>query len=126
MGAGAAATACVAVTEPACAQASVTSVIKKSVLTIIFIVALFENFFDEFRGIGVVTLPEQEDRLLPHFHRSVALCDLHQLPQRGFLLGLAERDEPSIAVALPGVALASHVTYGIQFVRGLLTRQLER
>src|SRR5207244_13170254 len=30
----------------------------------------------------------------------------------GVVLGLAERDEPSIAVALPGVALASHVTYG--------------
>jgi len=44
----------------------------------------------------------------------------------GVVLGLAERDEPSIAVALPGVALASHVTYGIQFVRGLLTRQLDR
>jgi glycosyltransferase involved in cell wall biosynthesis len=44
----------------------------------------------------------------------------------GIVLGLAERDDPSIAVALPGVALASHVTYGIQFVRGLLTRQLER
>jgi cellulose synthase/poly-beta-1,6-N-acetylglucosamine synthase-like glycosyltransferase len=44
----------------------------------------------------------------------------------GVVLGLAERDGPSIALALPGVALASHVTYGIQFVRGLLTRQLER
>jgi glycosyltransferase involved in cell wall biosynthesis len=44
----------------------------------------------------------------------------------GVVLGLAERDDPSIALALPGVALASHVIYGIQFVRGLLTRQLER
>ena len=44
----------------------------------------------------------------------------------GAVLGLVERDEPSIALALPGVALASHVTYGVQFVRGLLTRQLER
>ena len=44
----------------------------------------------------------------------------------GVVLGLAERDDPSIALALPVVALASHVTYGIQFVRGLLTRQLER
>lgn len=44
----------------------------------------------------------------------------------GSVLGLIERDDPSIAMALPGVALASHVTYGIQFVRGLLTRRLER
>jgi GT2 family glycosyltransferase len=44
----------------------------------------------------------------------------------GVVLGLAERNEPSVALALPGVALASHVTYGIQFVRGLLTRQLAR
>jgi GT2 family glycosyltransferase len=44
----------------------------------------------------------------------------------GFALGLVERNDPSIAAALPGVAIASHVTYGIQFVRGLLTRQLER
>jgi glycosyltransferase involved in cell wall biosynthesis len=44
----------------------------------------------------------------------------------GFVLGLAEGDSPSIAAALPAVAVASQVTYGIQFVRGLLTRQLER
>ena len=44
----------------------------------------------------------------------------------GVVLGLAERDDPSVALTLPGVALASHVTYGIQFVRGLLTRRLER
>ena len=44
----------------------------------------------------------------------------------GVVLGLAEGDDPSVALALPAVALASHVTYGIQFVRGLLTRQLER
>jgi hypothetical protein len=44
----------------------------------------------------------------------------------GVALGLAERDKPSVALALPAVALASHVTYGIQFVRGLLTRHLDR
>jgi GT2 family glycosyltransferase len=44
----------------------------------------------------------------------------------GVAVGLAERNRPSIALALPGVALATHVTYGIQFVRGLLTRRLER
>jgi len=44
----------------------------------------------------------------------------------GFGLGLAEGDEPSVALALPAVALASHVTYGINFVRGLLTSRLER
>jgi hypothetical protein len=44
----------------------------------------------------------------------------------GVALGLAERDKASVALALPAVALASHVTYGIQFVRGLLTRQLDR
>lgn len=44
----------------------------------------------------------------------------------GSALGLVEGDEPSIALALPLVALASHVTYGIQFIRGLLTRQLKR
>jgi GT2 family glycosyltransferase len=44
----------------------------------------------------------------------------------GFLFGLAERNQPSIALALPGIALASHVVYGIQFVRGLLRRQLDR
>jgi glycosyltransferase involved in cell wall biosynthesis len=44
----------------------------------------------------------------------------------GIVLGLAEGDDPSVALALPAVALASHVTYGIQFVRGLFTRQLER
>ena len=44
----------------------------------------------------------------------------------GIALGLAERDDPSIALALPGVALASHLTYGFQFVRGLLTRRLDR
>lgn len=44
----------------------------------------------------------------------------------GVVLGLAERDEPSVALALPAVVLASHLTYGVQFVRGLLTRQLDR
>ncbi len=44
----------------------------------------------------------------------------------GFALGLVEGNEPSVAAALPGIALASHVTYGIQFVRGLLRRRLDR
>jgi hypothetical protein len=44
----------------------------------------------------------------------------------GVALGLAEQDDPTIAVALPGIVLASHLTYGVQFVRGLLTRRLER
>jgi GT2 family glycosyltransferase len=44
----------------------------------------------------------------------------------GIILGLAEQDEPSIAVVLPAVALSSHVVYGVQFVRGLLTRRLHR
>ena len=44
----------------------------------------------------------------------------------GVALGLVEQDEPSIALALPGIALASHITYGVQFVRGLLTPRLER
>src|SRR5262245_61111609 len=90
---GTVATACATLTEPACAQASVTIAIRKNVLTIIFIPSLFENFFDEFHGLGVAALPEPEDRSLPHLHRSVALCDLHQLPQRGLLLGLAERED---------------------------------
>src|SRR5262249_18214976 len=93
MGTGAAATAQGALTEPACAQTSVTIAIRKNVLTIIFIPSLFENFFDEFHCLGVAALPEPEDRFLPHLHRSVALCDLHQLPQRGLLLGLAERED---------------------------------
>src|SRR5262245_52803170 len=88
---GAAATAQGALTEPDCAQASVTIAIRKNVLTIIFMPSLFENFFDEFHGLRVVTLSEPEDRFFPHLHRSVALCDLHQFPQRGLLVGLAER-----------------------------------
>lgn len=44
----------------------------------------------------------------------------------GIVVGLTEGDEPSIAFALPAVALASHITYGFQFVRGLLTSRLER
>src|SRR5262245_40420481 len=89
---GAAATTQGALTEPTCTQASVTSAIRKNVLTIIFIPSLFENFFDEFDGLGVAALPEPEDRFLPHLHRSVPLCDLHQFPQRGLLVGLAERE----------------------------------
>lgn len=44
----------------------------------------------------------------------------------GVVLGLAERDEPTVALVLPAVVLVSHLTYGLQFVRGLLTRQLDR
>lgn len=44
----------------------------------------------------------------------------------GVAVGLIEQDDFSVAVALPIVALASHLTYGVQFVRGLLTRRLER
>jgi len=44
----------------------------------------------------------------------------------GAALGLAEGNEPSVALALPLVAIASHLTYGVRFVRGLLTRQLAR
>ena len=44
----------------------------------------------------------------------------------GVALGLAEQKNLSVALALPAVALASHVVYGVQFVRGLLTRHLDR
>ncbi|GAC1332050.1 MAG: hypothetical protein NVSMB17_10720 [Candidatus Dormibacteria bacterium] len=44
----------------------------------------------------------------------------------GFAVGLAEHDDAAVALALPAVALASHVVYGVQFVRGLLHRGLER
>ena len=44
----------------------------------------------------------------------------------GFALGLAETRAASVALALPAVALVSHVAYGVQFVRGLLTRRLQR
>ncbi|HET9781668.1 MAG TPA: glycosyltransferase [Candidatus Dormibacteraeota bacterium] len=44
----------------------------------------------------------------------------------GVTIGLAESDEPPLALALPVVAFLSHVTYGLQFLRGLLTRRLER
>ena len=44
----------------------------------------------------------------------------------GTILGLAERNSTSVAVALPAVALASHVAYGVQFARGLFTRRLDR
>src|SRR5262245_27337899 len=114
MGTGAAATAQGALTEPACAQASVTIAIRKNVLTTIFIPSLFEfeNFFYEFRGLGIATLPEPEDRFLPHLHRSVALCDLHQLPQRGLLAGLAEREDELLldaAVVLGVVQLRQEI-----------------
>lgn len=44
----------------------------------------------------------------------------------GIAVGLAEKDAPSVALALPSIALVSHVAYGIQFVRGLLTSRLDR
>jgi glycosyl transferase family 2 len=44
----------------------------------------------------------------------------------GVGMGLVEGNGPAVALALPAVALASHVAYGIQFVRGLLTRRLDR
>jgi GT2 family glycosyltransferase len=44
----------------------------------------------------------------------------------GLALGVAEQRDLSLAAALPGIALASHLTYGVQFVRGLITRRLER
>ncbi len=44
----------------------------------------------------------------------------------GFALGRAEGNPPSVAASLPAVAMASHVTYGIRFIRGLLTRRLDR
>lgn len=44
----------------------------------------------------------------------------------GFALGMVEKKELSVAAALPAVVLASHVTYGVQFMRGLLTRKVSR
>jgi len=44
----------------------------------------------------------------------------------GMAIGLLERNELSVALTLPAVALASHVTYGLQFLRGLMTRRLSR
>src|SRR5215470_19111353 len=117
---GAAATAQGVLTEPDCAQASVTIAIRKNVLTIIFVPSLLENFFDEFDGLGVAALPEPEDRFFPHLHRSVALCDLHQLPQRGLLVGLAEREDElllDVAVVLGVVQLRQEIN---RFASGLL------
>src|SRR5215510_16123837 len=112
MGTAAAAAAQGALTEPDCAQASVTIAIRKNVLTTIFIPSLFENVLDEFHGLGVAALPEPEDRFLPHLHRGVALCDLHQLPQRGLLVGLAEREDELLldaAVVLGVVQLRQEI-----------------
>ncbi|HVH63062.1 MAG TPA: glycosyltransferase [Candidatus Dormibacteraeota bacterium] len=58
--------------------------------------------------------------------RGLLVAGLGAYAGAAVLLGLLERDEPSVAAALPAVALASHVTYGIQFVRGLLTPRLAR
>lgn len=44
----------------------------------------------------------------------------------GISIGLAEKYPPLVALALPAVALASHLVYGVQFVRGLLTARLHR
>ncbi len=41
-------------------------------------------------------------------------------------LGLVEQRSLSVAIALPLVTLASHMAYGIQFVRGLITPRLHR
>jgi len=44
----------------------------------------------------------------------------------GITLSLIERSDLATALTLPVVALASHVVYGVQFVRGLLTKGLDR
>jgi cellulose synthase/poly-beta-1,6-N-acetylglucosamine synthase-like glycosyltransferase len=44
----------------------------------------------------------------------------------GVVVGLVERNKATVALALPGVALVSHLTYGVQFVRGLMTKRLDR
>lgn len=41
-------------------------------------------------------------------------------------LGLVETHDLTVALALPEVAVASHMVYGVQFARGLLTRRLAR
>ncbi len=44
----------------------------------------------------------------------------------GVAIGLAERNSATFSLGLPGVALVSHLVYGIQFARGLVTRRLDR
>lgn len=44
----------------------------------------------------------------------------------GMAVSLAETSDFSLAVALPGIALLSHLTYGAQFLRGLFTPRLNR
>ena len=44
----------------------------------------------------------------------------------GVAISLSEQTERSVAIAVPVVALASHLVYGLQFIRGLLTPDLKR
>jgi len=58
--------------------------------------------------------------------RAVLFATLAAYLLGGVTMGLAEKDAPSVALALPPIALASHVVYGVQFLRGLLTPRLHR
>ncbi|HEX6347811.1 MAG TPA: glycosyltransferase [Candidatus Dormibacteraeota bacterium] len=58
--------------------------------------------------------------------RKLLLAALGGYYVAGAGLALAEGGEPVLSMALPAVALASHLTYGIQFIRGLFTRDLHR
>jgi glycosyltransferase involved in cell wall biosynthesis len=58
--------------------------------------------------------------------RTILFATLGAYLVGGIALGLLEKNAPSVAVALPPIALASHVAYGVQFVRGLLTPRLHR
>ena len=44
----------------------------------------------------------------------------------GAVVGFAEQRNLAIAIALPFVALLTHFAYGVQFLRGLFVRRLER
>ena len=44
----------------------------------------------------------------------------------GLLLNLTETHDFTLAIALPAIALVSHITYGVQFLRGLVTLRLHR
>ncbi len=44
----------------------------------------------------------------------------------GAIVGLVEQRNVTVAIALPEIALLSHVVYGVQFIRGLFTRRLDR
>jgi GT2 family glycosyltransferase len=58
--------------------------------------------------------------------RTMLLATLGAYLVAGITVGLVEKDAPSVALALPPIALASHVVYGVQFMRGLLTPRLLR